>query len=317
LQATVAGVPAVLYPRGEKGEWELMLGPDRLPQTVRVVYVKEVTGTRRGGESSVAAPVLKGIRVDRTLWSHYPLGGTAAARNSPAGARVGRLSQDLTRLATGLSMMDLPPDVLTETPPGELMQWYLRWTREQAAVLRRIDYATGALGREDHGATSLKAEWEAQRQQWAKRFGSAAASSLIDDDVVAVYEPAEIFATMTTTPRTTTHLSWKGKASQMAVNGPQGSMGDFWLRLASSFCLLLGVAVLCVVNRHRPIRDFFLSYPRLVGVLVGLAWWLWLTPSLVGWIIVAVSLLPAVRRFSPVASEPDSTRTGTLPLRSG
>ncbi|MCA9151696.1 MAG: hypothetical protein KDA92_20470, partial [Planctomycetales bacterium] len=32
-------------------------------------------------------------------------------------------------------------------------------------------------------------------------------------------------------------------------------------------------------------------WPYLPGVLAGLAWWLWLSPSWIGWVIVGLSLL--------------------------
>jgi hypothetical protein len=43
------------------------------------------------------------------------------------------------------------------------------------------------------------------------------------------------------------------------------------------------------------LRDSFSRWPHLPGVVIGLAWWLWLSPSSVGWLIVAVFLVSSLR----------------------
>jgi hypothetical protein len=273
----------------------------------------------------VAAPVLKGIAagqtkeipVDRTLWTYVPLGNAVAAGAATATDSVDPLSQDLMRWETAMSMMDLPTGVLADTPPNELMRWYVGWTRQQAAVRHRIDYATRAFEFANRPAAELETQWETKRDEWATRFGAAGAPEVMDDSAVSACEPADVFATLTATPVEITRLSSTQNTNQMSVAGPYVSWGDTLLRVLAVFCLLVAVAALYFVNCRRPIADFFLGYPRLIGVLGGLAWWLWLTPSFFGWIIVAASLIPLARRFPVVFAERDTTRTGRFPVLNG
>jgi len=323
VQAAVGDVPAMLYRQAETNRWEMMLGPDRLPQTIRVVYTgKVIDGASPGNMPVVAAPVLLGITaerpkdipVDHTLWTYFPLGEAVTARAGTAADSVGLLSQDLTRWQTGLSMMDLPTGVLADTSPDELKRWYVEWTREQAAVRRRITNAAGEFGPANQRAADLKRKWESIRGAWARRLGAAGAPEPLGDDAAAAHKPADIFATIVATPRATTHISQTRRTTQLPVVGPHVRWGDVLSRMLAVLCLLLAAGAIYFLNVRRPIHDLLLSYPRLVGVLVGLAWWLWLTPSVIGWILVAASLIPSVRRFPVVSSEPDTTRTGVFPL---
>jgi len=56
--------------------------------------------------------------------------------------------------------------------------------------------------------------------------------------------------------------------------------------------------------RRGTLAEYFNRWPQAIGVAAGLAWWLWLQPSGLGWGIVLVSLVaPLVsrRRRSPPA----------------
>ena len=76
------------------------------------------------------------------------------------------------------------------------------------------------------------------------------------------------------------------------------------------FDRLLAVAGLLAVAaggawslRRGWLSEWFRRWPALFGVVFGLAWWLWLSPSLLGWGMVlaslAVSVLSAWRRSTP------------------
>jgi hypothetical protein len=48
-----------------------------------------------------------------------------------------------------------------------------------------------------------------------------------------------------------------------------------------------------------------------------LAWWLWLAPSILGWFIVLLSLVPTARPLASAKNESDTARLKTkgLPFR--
>ena len=63
--------------------------------------------------------------------------------------------------------------------------------------------------------------------------------------------------------------------------------------------IVLGLCVLLVVLSLKPIRsvlgNLVVKRPYLAGVLLGVAWWLFLSPSALGWIIALASLFTAFR----------------------
>ena len=64
-----------------------------------------------------------------------------------------------------------------------------------------------------------------------------------------------------------------------------------------SLALAIFVAALLVwkLFRYERVRDVFSRWPQLPGVVIGLAWWLWLSPSALGWLIAAVFLASSLR----------------------
>jgi hypothetical protein len=70
-----------------------------------------------------------------------------------------------------------------------------------------------------------------------------------------------------------------------------------WLpRLAGIAVLLAAVAVLGLLLRRDLLGSCFARWPYLFGVGIGLAWWLWLSPSIVG-LLIAVAVL--LTKFLP------------------
>ena len=65
------------------------------------------------------------------------------------------------------------------------------------------------------------------------------------------------------------------------------------LLVAVLWAAVTGLVVLGL--RRGTIAETFKRWPAAVGVAVGLAWWLWLSPSILGWAIVAASLLASWR----------------------
>ncbi len=62
-----------------------------------------------------------------------------------------------------------------------------------------------------------------------------------------------------------------------------------WLAAAGWGLLVAGAWALGRTRR----AQWLTKWPHAAGVVVGLAWWLWLSPSVLGWLIVAVSLAAA------------------------
>ena len=66
--------------------------------------------------------------------------------------------------------------------------------------------------------------------------------------------------------------------------------------------MLAVLALAWLLWRRDIIPAWLLREPHLALVLAGLAWWLFLWPSIVGWIIIALTLLCLLRPRRPAIS---------------
>jgi hypothetical protein len=81
-----------------------------------------------------------------------------------------------------------------------------------------------------------------------------------------------------------------GMADAIALDyRPVGAQS--WLsRLAGLAAFLVAVALAALVIRRDLLGNWFIRWPHVCGVCLGLAWWLWLSPSAVGLLIVLAVL---------------------------
>jgi hypothetical protein len=83
-----------------------------------------------------------------------------------------------------------------------------------------------------------------------------------------------------------------------------------WLReLASALFFVAIVVGVGAMSRRRAVNDLAVRHAHLAGVAIGLAWWLFLSPSWFGWAIVAASLFASVRNAWPLPKSADTTIT--------
>ena len=86
-----------------------------------------------------------------------------------------------------------------------------------------------------------------------------------------------------------------------------------WLpRLAGIAGFLVAVGLAALLFRRGLLGNWFVRWPYVFGVGIGLAWWLWLSPSVVGLLIVLAVLLrqhlPSAKLLLPVLN--DASRHG-------
>jgi len=74
------------------------------------------------------------------------------------------------------------------------------------------------------------------------------------------------------------------------------------------FGMLASIAVIAV--RRGWCRDALWQWPETLAVAAGLAWWLWLTPSLMGWALIALVVLGRYGRRWSGRNRPTPDRSG-------
>ncbi len=92
-----------------------------------------------------------------------------------------------------------------------------------------------------------------------------------------------------------TYSLFDGATSGFTILRRDRDYASFGKRVLLALAICAAAWLVWKLSRHAAVRDTFSRWPHLPGVVVGIAWWLWLTPSAVGWLIEAVFLASSLR----------------------
>ena len=88
---------------------------------------------------------------------------------------------------------------------------------------------------------------------------------------------------------------YSARFTTVEVNYARTPAGDLPARLTAAVGLLAAALVLYLVASRGQVGEWLARWPHACGVAVGIAWWLFLAPSVLGLVLVAVSVLGAFR----------------------
>jgi hypothetical protein len=310
IQATVAGLPAMLEATGPQ-RWRLNLGPDQLPQRVSVVYQGHLPPADSSGRQHFAAPLLHDMAVERTLWSIQGPPATGTGQPQPADSQIDALRQELFRLDATATLIDLASDVVSENAPKEIARWYLPWAQQLIATQAKIDYRRLQHGPSTSVDLSRVQSTEREQESVAKRLGTTLIRNQAAAERVRTAGAAELLYPESRKNEPILRCSFLGVKGTIDVRYPPVQTSTLSQRGLAALMFACLAALTFLLLRRRVVADWLVPRLYAVGVLIGLAWWLWLTPSLIGWVIVIASIVSAIR-FPWVAS-PLPVRTAAVP----
>ncbi len=296
IQASVADVPATLTDLGSS-QWQVALGPDQLPQRISVVFAGSLP---HGGSSiaatSFAAPQLLNVPVERTLWTVHRPDGVTGGQPVPPESRIDALRQEAFRLKASSDLVDLAVDVASESAPREIAPWYLRWMQRYFGSRNRL----ALLRLENRDTTAFEvANVEALEQDqvaFAARLGTTELRNQLAAEPAPPPGLVDVWnLTQHESHDAATRCIFQGASSQLEVQYTALPSGDLPERAIVAWSILCLAVIARLLLLRGPIGEWFAQKPHALGVLLGLAWWLWLAPSLLGWAIVLVSILGALR----------------------
>ena len=265
-----------------------------LPQRIWVVFTGKIQPHPPTKDRTVHAPTLCRVRgedenteieVRQTLWTLQATPPGEIVRFIDQKHALSRPTMQLKRLSHLAEMIDVASQVATDFTPDELTQWYTAWGERYGASLRRLQLIQAKQG--ELRPTDLNKIQ--QRQLDATEVLEVAETSeqlanrmdVIDSievwNIANPYRTRERFATI------------EGASNSLRFNYSPHDHQSPQTRIAI-ICLLglIGFGFLPRIH-HSYLEDVRWIY--FFGVLAGLAWWLWLQPSVVGWFIVAASLI--------------------------
>ena len=282
------GVPISPHPK-EDGTWTVPLGRTGLPQRLELVYAGKIAPDDHGQASFEISPRLEDMPVSRAVWTVSGAGSYAVvgAAEEVAKERVAmeRL-RNVTAIVHGVNQK-------RASSREEDAAWYRGWLGEWVNARHEAELAVALSPR----ATSVRADQAAlaefDRAQQAfveqlgvtefwERLGSLPASRVGPG---AMWDHTEFGAA----PRY--YFSSDGASAavlqvEFAAKRPGKPFAASPVLYVSA--VLFGLLTAWAIGAlHR--------WPHSCGVVLGLCWWLWFWPSVVGLLLIGVSLYCAIR----------------------
>jgi len=313
LWSSAAELPGDLQPRGER-LWLLSLHTEQLPQRIEIVFSGRIgDDAPRGHEIAFEAPTLRDAQmlplpVERTLWTIW--GPAAAGHGAPVegGAVVDPLRQQMYRLRSTAALIDLASSVVTDHAAVEVQRWYVPWARRMIEAHR----AAARLTPRDDATLSEGERILQQQATIAQRLGTSQSLAEMLRQPAAGGEPAGVHVTAAASSRPPVRCMYRGAAGRLVVRYPDAPQGNLAWRLATAVALLIGTVAACPVWVRSWCGERCRRWPHAAGVLIGVASWLLLWPSLFGWAIIVVCLAASLRTGRRVAGSGE----GSTMLRS-
>ncbi len=297
LQVFVAGVPTEPEPVGHGStqlkKWQVRLASDRLPQRIEVAFSGFLLGKVQAGLRRFEAPVLGDLPVRQSLWT---VAGPSLFQPGGSEAAVAPWKLELQRLRNVARVIEsggpLASDDLERT-----VRWYRHWARRLAvcqAALKRQLVRVGSSQSAKQAAAEASAIQKHQIQV-ARQLRLTSVLSKFTRAQAPAVDLAELWQCSLDHRQAATRCEFPGKVDRLALRyrQVQGS------RLPGIFLGILGLSALVALAvlglGSAALGEWMRRWPSALGVAAGLAWWLWLSPSLLGWVIVAASLLAQAR----------------------
>ena len=283
--ATVNSFAVAPLPSGE-GAWQIPLSSNRLPQ--RVELLVETTKARPRSTVKLSLPVasLDGLPVEESLLSVHAPRGWQLELNAE---RVDVAARNAARIASVMSLVDLPDEVVGTTSRDDLRTWFGPWARWLRWCNRQAKGTTvSSIDKADGGSVAAESWLRIARRL---HIGDAPTASFEQPLVGA--QPMEIWADLYRfSPVELFH--WSG------TNGPQelvikkGFSEGWQTRGMLTTWLMLAVTAALILPRFAAVTDLPRRWPCLTLAAMGLVWWLFCQPSAAGWSLIAAALVAAV-----------------------
>jgi len=295
LHLSVAGLPPLVRQRGDS-VWRIELTSADLPQRIVAVFSGTLAeGGWRRRYVRLAVPSIANVNVRRTLWTvHGPPAASDGIATGLAGSTP--MQHQIWRLESAAELIEMSNQVARGGADEELVHWRRPWTRRYLILRDQLHQEMEAAGVVD---ATLQERLNVMDQ-------ATAANRLIADSGGASRPkplPAEIgVLPLLVSPGETGLPVYCGGASQdpsIEVQYPELPTGDLAHRLVAAIGLVGVAGIGSLALGQRPLPRISL---RAATIGMGLLWWLFLEPSVLGLALLVsgcVSLVWSHRRRKP------------------
>ncbi|HVC97376.1 MAG TPA: hypothetical protein VND64_27085 [Pirellulales bacterium] len=326
----VGGVSITPIPEGDF-QWRLPLSSSRLPQRIVVLATGSLPQAPSDGASlAIEAPCLGELVAENALWTFSAPAGWETLTGDDGARPVEPLAAELYRLQNLDGLLELKDELIRTLPSEELANWYRPWARrllfERATVKQLQRQGKTPLGDEGSEADTILGDDPALQ---AKRLGVTSVLESIDpatlvldqsgnlwdqfsaDQASAGQGPTTRFLAVRQSPRPAERPEER-RPTPAQFRLVRSGGDEFTGRSKAAAVVVLASLVLAIVLAIRMPWDACRQWPQVWGVAAGIAWWLWLTPSVLGWAIVAISLWSSWRSSWRPVREPLPAMTASI-----
>lgn len=285
LRVSVGGMAAAPLAKA-MGAWEVPLRSDRLPQRLEVTF-------SRAAPAPLALPLpvasLESWTVEETLLTVVATADyTAQVDASPVDAT----GCDSARLASALSLIDLPDEIVATTSQDDLACWYHPWARWLVSCGRRMGVRRPVADEQPSGGKANLAfdTW----LRLARRLHAEDLLYSVTNEQPWAVQSTDVWRQVYESAAAA-RFRWTGPNGPKQIELRRSWRGDSLWRWTASACITLIVVAAVVLPRFTAPADVLRRWPHLVGVSLGLIWWLSCQPSAAGWLLIAWSLAASLR----------------------
>lgn len=294
VQVLIDGTPAATRALDDR-DWRIALSSKRLPQRVEVVFRGQTSLPNSAGRQTLQSPTLGNWDVQQTLWTI--VAPRAFAAGTPLeGETITPWQQPWLRWQNVAAIIKSAYEA-SDDGADETSRWYPVWLRRLAAVRDSAQRELAlANGEEAAAARSQCGVIEAEQMRIAERLDAIDAYKQLSAASPGADASSDLWKRTVNASATPTRCVAAGRCDSITVEyrrAEGAGLAPTWAAVA----VLALLAAVAIAAWNRGVAFGRLKcHPYAVVTLAGIAWWLWLWPSVLGLFLVVGGLLAAGRR---------------------
>lgn len=294
IQTTVEGVATILTPVAQN-RWKLRLASEQLPQQLGVLFRTRLPSGPKTGERPLKVPWIADIDVSRTLWTLHGPQSLVPAAETAEEHRVSSAAQVATRLAETASHVESAVETVLDSAATEINAWYTPWAIRLAECAAQL--ARGSR-QSDQTLPLAPEEIESlyrQQQVIGQRLNVSATVADFRQKTARFPQPAGMVRFMQPEGTVSRHYAFEGEQPSLSLAKGQSDSRMPWAQILGGATVALLGLLGWRMRHHQPLLAAGYQWPYAIAAVAGLAWWLFASPSFLGWLVVVLSVWGALR----------------------
>jgi hypothetical protein len=306
VQVQVATASAAMVPLGDR-RWQVRLASGQLPQQVQVIFRRQPPQPDQLDPQTVEVPWIVDLEVARTFWTLCGRGHATWSSPGNEVYAVPKAKQELERLRLLNQAVGVASETMLDNPISELQAWYAPWVTPIASAVTRITHQPWLTQGEGLSGVAVAAEMETivrEQDVIAGRLDASMSVRKVLQQPARLPEARDFWSEFHGAPGQSTHLTFAGSRPALQIIWQPA---PFWPTPATWWKTGLIALILGGWFGHRWIGpgraytvDTYCVWPCAAGIGIGFAWGLWVSPSILGWLLVAGCLAWPLARQLPL-----------------